>query len=278
MSHPLSEDDFRAFRVKLDPDDFAISDGPDPPPSDLIAEDTWHSIQDLPSDVSIRTSDHHGSTLNEIHELWGFWIFDIMRVGDPINDVLIDINEEFQAAEFNLLHGFYRPAISCLRSTLELVTLCCYCQISTDMNEYNDWRQGVRELNFNIPCNFFDNSPFLNALKIHLQTKVSDSLFTQKSKSTPGGYFRRVYSDLSKYSHTYPGFASGDLWQSNGPIYSREAFKLVSELYFSVYELCLILLKIIGKKFVLPSNIFNSIKVNRNQEPIVKESFSFLGI
>ena len=97
MSHSLPESDFRAFRVKLDPDDFALSYGPDPPPSDLIPEDVWHSIQDLPSDVSIRTSDHHGTKLKGIHELLGFWISEVIEAGNLLDDVFLDANEEFQA-------------------------------------------------------------------------------------------------------------------------------------------------------------------------------------
>ncbi len=278
MSHSLPESDFRAFRVKLDPDDFALSYGPDPPPSDLIPEDVWHSIQDLPSDVSIRTSDHHGTKLKGIHELLGFWISEVIEAGNLLDDVFLDANEEFQAAEFNLLHGFYRPAISCLRSALEIVNIGCYCQMSPDKDLYNKWRQGIIDLDFNTPCNFFDNLSSLTALKTHLKTSVSDSLFTQKTPSNPGGYNRRLYSELSKYSHTYPGFANGDFWNSNGPIYATEAFEFVSEKIFSVYELCLILLKILGKDLVLTGDISDFIKVNRTQEAIVKESFSFLDL
>jgi hypothetical protein len=62
MSRPLPTSDFRAIRIVLEPDDFALSSGePDPPPSDLIDENIWHGIMTLPDDVSVRTSNHYGS-------------------------------------------------------------------------------------------------------------------------------------------------------------------------------------------------------------------------
>lgn len=68
MTKELSQSDFRAVRIVLEPEDFALgADEPDPPPSDLIAEKTWHGIMDLPDDVAIRTSDHNGKLLGVEH-------------------------------------------------------------------------------------------------------------------------------------------------------------------------------------------------------------------
>jgi len=75
MTKPLSLSDFRAVRVILEPDDFALgSDEPDQPPSDLIAEKTWHGIMDLPDDVAVRTSAHRGQVLGEVHWIWERWV------------------------------------------------------------------------------------------------------------------------------------------------------------------------------------------------------------
>jgi len=41
-------DDFRAIRVVLEPNDFALAPDTEPPPSDLIDEETWHGIVDVP--------------------------------------------------------------------------------------------------------------------------------------------------------------------------------------------------------------------------------------
>src|SRR5262245_40660100 len=89
MSHPLDVADFRSQRWVLDPDDFALSDDrPDPPPSDLIAREVWHGMTVVPSDVSIRTSDHRGTQLKLLYAWWGDWV---AAVGDPdAPDVLFD--------------------------------------------------------------------------------------------------------------------------------------------------------------------------------------------
>ena len=43
MVRKLEADDFRAIRMVLEPDDFALTDGePDPPPSDLVNSEVWH--------------------------------------------------------------------------------------------------------------------------------------------------------------------------------------------------------------------------------------------
>jgi len=45
VTKKLSQSDFRAVRVVLEPEDFALgSDEPDPPPSDLISEKAWHGM------------------------------------------------------------------------------------------------------------------------------------------------------------------------------------------------------------------------------------------
>src|ERR1700730_15412843 len=81
--HKLQENDFRAFRTVLDPDDFALSDGQPDVATDLIDEDTWDEITHLPSDVSIRTSNHFGSLLSKLNQLQGVWIQD--AIGDVAN-------------------------------------------------------------------------------------------------------------------------------------------------------------------------------------------------
>jgi len=50
---PLS--DFRAVRHKLEPHEFAISEGQDIAPTHLIDKKTWFGITHLPDDVAIRT-------------------------------------------------------------------------------------------------------------------------------------------------------------------------------------------------------------------------------
>lgn len=47
MVKQLLLDDFRAGREVLEPEDFALSDGPEPCPSDLINQETWRHITGL---------------------------------------------------------------------------------------------------------------------------------------------------------------------------------------------------------------------------------------
>ncbi len=70
MSKKLPETDFRAERSKLEPHEFANSEGQDVAPSDLIEEEVWDGMMHLPEDVSIRISDHNGTRLRLLHGLW----------------------------------------------------------------------------------------------------------------------------------------------------------------------------------------------------------------
>jgi hypothetical protein len=47
MSKPLSLDDFRAVRIVLEDEDFAMVEGPEGPPTDLIDREVWNGIVTL---------------------------------------------------------------------------------------------------------------------------------------------------------------------------------------------------------------------------------------
>jgi hypothetical protein len=49
MSKKLPITDFRAARSKLEPDEFAISQGQDVAPSDLIEHEVWDGMMHLPA-------------------------------------------------------------------------------------------------------------------------------------------------------------------------------------------------------------------------------------
>ena len=53
MTRYLPTNDFRAVRKVLEADDFALSEGPELPPSDLIKAKMWSGIMTLPDDVAI---------------------------------------------------------------------------------------------------------------------------------------------------------------------------------------------------------------------------------
>src|SRR6185437_8265266 len=120
VTKKLSLSDFRAVRHMLEPHEFAISEGPDVEPGDLIDEATWAGITHLPDDVAIRTSDHNGIRLKLLYSLWGDWI---EATGDPsrqddLFSCMLDACDAFQCTNFLFLHGYYRAALAQLRVAL----------------------------------------------------------------------------------------------------------------------------------------------------------------
>lgn len=128
---PLPPDDFRAVRSVLEPDDFAHTDsGPERPPTDLIAEETRRHLVILPDDVSIRTSNHHGTELTLLSDLAAGWTEAIGDEQDMIGVAMVEVMMEFDASIHNLLVGFYPQAIGCLRGILEGMMAGAYCHLT----------------------------------------------------------------------------------------------------------------------------------------------------
>jgi hypothetical protein len=145
---PLS--DFRAVRHKLEPHEFALSEGQDIAPTHLIDEETWAGITHLPDDVAIRISDHNGHRLSLLHSLWGDWI---AATGDPekpdeLFTCMLDAGDAFQCANFLFLHGYYRAAMAELRVALELVMIGAYGNLKQDDPDYVVWKTSGSELGF----------------------------------------------------------------------------------------------------------------------------------
>src|ERR1700677_1135083 len=125
MPKKLPLTDFRAIRSMLEPHEFAISEGQDVEPSDLVEQEVWDGIVHLPEDVSIRISDHNGVRLKLLYSLWSDWIEAVGNPDQPdeIFGCLLDAADCFQCANFNFLHGYYRAAMAELRVALELVMI-----------------------------------------------------------------------------------------------------------------------------------------------------------
>ena len=142
MSTPLPETDFRARRIVLTRQDFAFAPKPVPRPSDMIDKATWDSVVVLPDDVAVRTSNYHGTALMQLHDLWGAWIESFGDVQDSIFPVMLDAGDDFQAATYAALTGFYRLSAAALRSALELTTIGTWAQICGKQKEFRSWREG----------------------------------------------------------------------------------------------------------------------------------------
>ena len=222
--------------------DFAWAPKPEPPPSDRVDKATWSSIVTLPDDVAVRTSNHHGTTLRQLDDLWGAWIESIGENNDLISSAMLDAADDLQSATYTALTGFYRLSVSALRSALELTTIGAWAQACGKTKDYKKWRDGKLTLSFGKVCDGLIAAT--SSLRDELRLAVSDSLFDQKTPTSDGGYARRIYDGVSNYSHARPGHSDGDIRMSNGPIYVKSAFNHISWIQFEVIGLCFVLLLI----------------------------------
>ena len=86
--------DVRARRTVLTRRDFGYAPKPASPPSDLIDKATWDSIVNtLPDDVAVRTTNYHGTTIRQLHDLWGAWIECVGEKQDCMSLVMLDAGD-----------------------------------------------------------------------------------------------------------------------------------------------------------------------------------------
>ena len=248
--------DFRSYRRLLPPEAFALAEGPDLPPKDLIEKSVWNSIMNLPDDVSLRTSANHGTELKFMHTLWGSIIKNIGNTEDVMGHSLLDVADELMACIVNSLIGFYAVAASCLRSALELATYGTYYQRRKTLFDYKSWRKNQDDVNFGKACDELNSLSDVKALNKYLYSKMKDTVFEQKNSrypNYPGGWARKLYSKLSNFAHSKPAYSHVDLWNgSNGPIYVPQSFGKISVLYCDTLALIYVIIKIARPKFELP--------------------------
>jgi len=103
----------------------------------------------LPDDVAIRTSDHHGSQLATLGSLWGDWLEAMGNQHDELFARMLDAADCFQASTFDSLHGYYRSALSNLRSGIELVAIGSLGNLTPNDRDYLRWKkQNLGSLSF----------------------------------------------------------------------------------------------------------------------------------
>lgn len=238
MKLPLS--DFRAVRNKLEPEVFLNPEGLDAPPSDLVEHEVWDGIMHLPEDVSIRISDHNGIRLKLMHQLWCDWIEAIGNPDRPdeLFACLLEAADCLQGAIFNLLHGYYRIALSELRTALELAMIGAYANLYPSESAYLQWKAGDAET--------FGFTRCRKRLFASLKKGQAKWLFDAD------GPLAAVYRTLCNYTHARPDAGYGVLWQSNGPVYDNEAIRLAFFSTLSVQGLCYLLIRIARPDFVIP--------------------------
>jgi len=243
MVSKLNPEDFRSYRLILDPDDFALGDEePDPPPTDLVSREVWEGIMTLPGDVAIRTTSHQGTRAAVLHELWGAWI-DVTHPEGIIAEAMAEGGDELEAALFNLLHGFYKQAIAALRSAIEVMTLGCVCEIATDTTTWTAWENGG-EIWFKELCDKAQRLPAVREYEDEARRKTGTSLFAGDNGSGRNAWARNLYRRISGYSHTRGTTTNSYLWQSNGPVYSAVGFQHSYNAFLETYVLLLFLAKL----------------------------------
>ena len=239
MPRRLPSKDFRARRIVLVRGDFAYAPKPAEPATDLIDEATWNSIVTLPDDVAVRTTNYHGTTIKQLHDLWGAWIDCLGDERECMFPVMLDAADDFQAATYALLTGYYRLSISAVRSALELVVIGTWAQVCGRRQNFDEWRAGKKVLSLGQACDGLIKGT--QKLESDLRQLVGDTLFTQNTPSSEGGFVRRIFDGISNFTHSRPGSTDGDMRKSNGPIYVRSAFTHVAWIQSEVLAVCYVL-------------------------------------
>jgi hypothetical protein len=230
-------EDFRTRRVKLPPEAFALAEGPERPPSDLVDHDSWTGITSLPDDVSIRTSDHHGTDLKRAYDAWGDWISLMLALqyldgpevttDTPTVAASFVITDELQSSLYSALCGFYRASIGDLRLALESAMAGLYFTALPDEGLLRDWREGVYELKMN-----------------DARQKLARREPCQQYPGLMGNkqWVAESFRQLNTFSHGKPSTGYAELWEgSNGPIYVPRSFEIWKRAFFDVFLLAVLL-------------------------------------
>jgi hypothetical protein len=232
----LPPDDFRSRRNYLPDEAFALP-GEYEPPTSPLPEEQWHGLMDLPTDVLLRTTDHHGSQLGQMSDLWSLWVR--MMPGEPQTAPYMfnagwDAADDFNASAFSGAHGYYRQGVATLRSALEGLTIAASFAERQKTQGLQDWLSGQVE-----------PPKFGNARDI-----IASSLGTEATE-----VLKRLYKELSGYMHTMPDNANIALWGgSNGPVWERESFIRLYRYHRDVMAMGYILLKLGWPTFAIPQN------------------------
>jgi hypothetical protein len=245
---PLRVGLFRAQRQYLADHVFAIVSGGGEPPNDVVLREAWEGIMDLPTDVLLRTTDFLGKIVDDLHDQWGGWVHSMPgQPGDSgfMFEPALDASDEFQAAPFAAIHGWYRQATAGLRNALEAMVCGSALAVRNDTARYTDWRAGSYEPKFGNAVESLATDQRLASIDRRLG---SAGLFGRN----PDGIVRDTYRKLCRYAHSRAGHTNYDLWQSNGPVFIGKVFTQFWIDYCDAMALCYVLLKIGWPSLVLP--------------------------
>jgi hypothetical protein len=194
---PLSVGRFRVERQYLADHVFALVSGGGDAPDDVVPREAWEGIMDLPTDVLLRTTDYLGTMVDDLHEQWGGWIHSMpSQPSDTafMFEPALDASDEFQAAPFAALHGWYRQATAGLRNALEAMVVAADFAARNEAALYTDWRAGRHEPKFGNAADHLEADSTLAAVDRQLG---GPGLFTR-----PDGIVRVTYKKLCRYAHS----------------------------------------------------------------------------
>jgi hypothetical protein len=256
MAKRLSLRDFRAVRWTLEERDFGLVRGRTRRASrDRIDEPTWKSITSLPDHVAIETSNHFGTVLRDLYSLCGAWTgtFAPLEKGGPrlapLWVVALDGFHVFEGSLYGATFGYYRLAVTGLRSMVENLVIALHLELSGDRKTFRRWQAGDVEPSFGQAASLLPRYPSVAKLEDALRRRTGNDLFRHKQsppqpKRTPG-YARAFFSTLSKFTHAQPEFTDAALWGgSNGPIFVPRSFGEWAKAYVSTFALSLLLLRL----------------------------------
>jgi hypothetical protein len=130
--------------------------------------------------------------------------------------------------------------------------------------EFEQWCKGENNIGFGWACDRLSNSEQSKLIRTQLVEAGSDSLFDHRTPHRTEGWIRCLYAELSKYSHSRPQFGNGDLWQSNGPVYAVNGFRLASSIQRATYAGCYIIAKMAWMDLHLPKSAIRLLFTRRN--------------
>jgi hypothetical protein len=237
---PISVGRFRTKRQYLADHCFALVSGGREPPNDVVPRETWEGIMDLPTDVLLRTTDYLGKMVDDMHDQWVGWTF--AMPSEPKHSAFmfepaLDASDEFQAAPFAAMHGWYRQATAGLRNALEAMTVAAAFAVRNDTARYAEWRGGTHEPKFGNAVELLGIDERLAAFD---SQAGPPGLFGRK----PDGVMQETYNKLCRYAHSRVGHTNYDIWQSNGPVFIGRGFTQFWTDFCDTIALSYVLLRI----------------------------------
>ena len=193
----------------------------------------------LPDHVALTASGHHGDELTRLCRLQGDWLHAIGHDIDELYPAMLDAADCFQASVFDSLHGFYRSALSNLRSILDIMAAGALGNIRPSDEVYLRWKAGHSGASLNFPnC------------RSRLSRASKDAIHKKFYKQS--GWVESLYDELCSFVHARPDGTDFSFWHSNGPIYVERGFQIAYVFQLTTYAASYILAKTARPQLSVP--------------------------